>query len=48
MQNLNFVFVKKKKVWFAKIFTLKSHVLGMKFKTSFPKRVFGKKNMIKK
>ena len=44
MQNLNFVFGKKKNAWFAKKFTFKNHFLGMKFKTSFSKGVFGKKH----
>ena len=43
MQNSNFEFGKKKRILFAKNFTLKYHVLGMKFKTSFSKRVFNKK-----
>jgi hypothetical protein len=37
------VFGKKKKTWFAKIFALKNHVLGMKLKTSFSKYDFSKK-----
>jgi hypothetical protein len=43
MQNPNFVFGKKKKAWFAQIFTFTNHVLGMKLKTSFSKRVFCEK-----
>jgi hypothetical protein len=42
MQNSNFVFGKK--TWFAKYFAFKNHVLGMKLKTSFSKRVFNKKH----
>ena len=42
MQNSNFVFSKKKKAWFVKKFAFKSHVLGMKLKASFSKRVFDK------
>ena len=44
MQNPNFVFGKKKKVWFAKNFAFKKHVLRMKLKTLFPKHAFGKKH----
>ncbi len=40
MQNPNFVFGKKKKVWFVKKFTFKNHVLGIKLKASFSKRAF--------
>ena len=29
MQYPNFVFDKKKKLWFAKFFALKKHILGM-------------------
>ena len=48
MQNPNFVFGKKKKTRFAKQFAFKNHFLGMKLKASFSKRVFGKKNMVRK
>ncbi len=44
MQNPNFVFGKKKKAWFAKFFTFKNHILGMKLKASFSKCAFGKKH----
>jgi hypothetical protein len=39
-----FCFGKKKKAWFAQIFTFTNHVLGMKLKTSFSKRVFCEKH----
>jgi hypothetical protein len=45
MQNPNSVFGKKKKAWFAKIFTFKNHVLEMKLKASFLKCDFGKKHV---
>jgi hypothetical protein len=45
MQNPNFVFNKKKKTWFAKIFAFKNHFLGMKLKASFSKNDFGKKHV---
>ena len=44
MYNLNFVFGKKKKAWFAKTFAFKNHFLRMKLKTSFSKCDFGKKH----
>ncbi len=45
MQNINFVFdKKKKKTWFAKKISFKNHVLGMKLKVTFLKCAFGKKH----
>ena len=47
MQNPNFVFGKKKKVWFTKKNSFKNHILGIKLKTSFSKRDFDKKQVKK-
>jgi hypothetical protein len=43
MQNSNFVFGKKKRILFTKKFVLKNHILRIKLKISFSKRVFDKK-----
>ncbi len=45
-QNLNFVFGKKKKIWFVKLLVLKNYFLEMKLKASFSKCVFNKKTWL--
>jgi hypothetical protein len=43
-QNPNFVFNKKKKIWFVTFLALKNHLLEIKLKTSFSKCAFNKKH----
>jgi hypothetical protein len=45
MENLNFVFGKKKKAWFAK--NKKNFLLGMKLKASFSKMLLAKNKVEK-